>query len=55
MQCMVGRRKEGEVKGRWGFRSWRKEKKEEEREKKEDKAKMMKTKPKKMAMKTKSR
>lgn len=33
MQCMMGRRKGGKVKGRWGFRSWRKEEEEEEREK----------------------
>lgn len=33
MQCMMGRRKGGEVNGRWGFRSWRKEEEEEEREK----------------------
>lgn len=36
MQCMMGRRKGGKVKGRWGFRSWRKEEKEEEEEREKE-------------------
>lgn len=36
MQCMMGRRKGGEVNGRWGFRSWRKEEKEEEEEREKE-------------------